>query len=256
MATVTSRDGTRIGFERVGAGPTLILVDAASGFRGFGPMAVLAGYLADGFTVVTYDRRGRGESGDTLPYAVEREVEDLGALIEANGGSAFVHGFSSGASLALLGAAAGLPIERLTLLEPPIVLDQPPQEDDLAAEIDELIAAGRRADAVVHFNTCIGVPAEMIEGMREAPYFPLLEGIAHTLAYDCRITPAVTRSVLESVTVPALVVNSESSDDRLRTWAAQAAAALPQGRHLTLKGEWHGVPNETLAPALIDFLNG
>ncbi|MER6943640.1 alpha/beta fold hydrolase [Nonomuraea sp. NPDC000554] len=256
MATATSRDGTKIGFEQVGSGPTLVLVDAAGGFRGFGPMGSLAERLADRFTVVTYDRRGRGESGDTLPYAVEREVEDLAAVITAGGGPAFVHGFSSGAALALLGAAAGLPISMLSLLEPPIALDQPPLEGDLAAEIDELVAAGRRADAVEHFHKGIGVPAEMVAGMRQAPFFPMLEGIAHTLAYDARITPAVSLATLRFVTVPALVVNSESSDDRLRGWAADVATALPQGRHLPLAGEWHGVSDDVLAPALADFFGG
>ncbi|MBE3016181.1 alpha/beta fold hydrolase [Microbispora sp. NEAU-D428] len=256
MATVTSRDGTRIGFEQVGTGPSLVLVDAAGGFRGFGPMSSLAGRLAGKFTVVTYDRRGRGESGDTPPYAVEREVEDLAAVIEAAGGAAFVHGFSSGAALALLGAAAGLPISMLSLLEPPIALDQPPQEGDLAAEIDELVAAGRRADAVEHFHTSIGVPPEITAGMRQAPFFPMLEGVAHTLAYDSRITPAVSLATLQSVIVPTLVVNSEASDDRLRGWAEDVATALPRGCHLTLKGEWHGVSNDELASALADFFGG
>ncbi|MFB9882278.1 alpha/beta fold hydrolase [Planobispora siamensis] len=242
----------------MGTGPTLVLVDAAGGFRGFGPMGSLAQHLADRFTVVTYDRRGRGESGDTPPYAVEREVEDLAAVIEANGGRAFVHGFSSGAVLALLGAAAGLPIPMLSLLEPPIVLDRSQQDDqgDLAAEIDELVAAGRRAEAVEHFHRSIGVPEEITAGLRQASFFPMLEGIAHTLAYDSRITPAVSRDTLRSVTVPALVVNSEASDDRLRGWAEEVAAALPQGRHLALKGDWHGVPDEVLAPALADFFGG
>ncbi|MGC5009187.1 alpha/beta fold hydrolase [Streptosporangium sp. DT93] len=289
MATATSRDGTRIGFERVGEGPTLVLVDAAGGFRGFGPMGPLAEHLADRFTVVTYDRRGRGESGDTPPYAVEREVEDLAAVIGATGGPAFVHGFSSGAALALLGAAAGLPIAMLSLLEPPVTLDRPAGEDearadtprgdapeddgarhegpegnapgdgsredgDLAAEIDALVAAGRRADAVEHFHRSIGVPAEIVAGLRQAPFFPALEGIAHTLAYDSRMTSAVSAATLRSVAVPALVINSSSSDDRLRGWAADVAAVLPRGRHLTLPGEWHGVSEKVLAPALAGFL--
>ena len=256
MATTTSRDGTRIEFEQTGTGPTLVLVDAAGGFRGFGPMSSLAEHLAGEFTVVTYDRRGRGESGDTPPYAVEREVEDLAAVIEAAGGAAFVHGFSSGAALALLGAAAGLPISMLSLLEPPVALDQPPQQGDLAAEIDALVAAGRRADAVEHFHTSIGVPPEVTADMRQAPFFPMLEGIAHTLAYDSRVTPAVSLATLRSVIVPVLVVSSAASDDRLRGWAEDAAKALPQGRHLTLEGEWHGVSNDVLAHALADFFGG
>ncbi|UOE21915.1 alpha/beta fold hydrolase [Thermobifida halotolerans] len=255
MATAVSHDGTRIGFEQTGTGPTLVLVDAASGFREFGPMRSLAGHLADRFAVVTYDRRGRGESGDTPPYAVEREVEDLAAVIEATGGEALVHGFSSGAALALLAAAAGLPITQLSLLEPPIDLDRPAQESSLAAEIDALVAAGRRADAVEHFQTSIGVPAEMVAGVRQTPFFPVLEGIAHTLAYDSRITSALSPATLASVTVPSLVIDSEASDRRLRSWASGVAAALPRGRHLSLSGTWHGVPDDVLAPALADFFH-
>ncbi|WP_196469030.1 alpha/beta fold hydrolase [Planomonospora sp. ID91781] len=259
MTTVTSHDGTRIALEQVGAGPTLVMVDAAGGFRGFGPMGPLAERLVDRFTVVTYDRRGRGESGDTPPYAVRREIEDLAAVIEASGGSAFVHGFSSGAVLGLLAAAAGVPISMLSLLEPPIDLDRSSQEGDqgdLAAEIDELVTAGRRADAVEHFHRSIGVPEEMTAGMRQAPFFPMLEGIAHTLAYDSRMTSALSHDALRFVTVPALVISSESSDDRLRGWAEGAAAALPRGRHLALKGDWHGVPDDVLAPALVGFFGG
>jgi pimeloyl-ACP methyl ester carboxylesterase len=153
-----SADGTTIAFERTGTGPALILVDAALGFRGFGPMGELAGLLAGDFTVVTYDRRGRGESTDTPPYVVDREVDDLAALIEEAGGSAFVYGFSSGAVLGLHAAARGLPIPKLALLEPPIPLDDQPEEGDLRAEVAEMVAAGRRGDAVEHFNRSIGVP--------------------------------------------------------------------------------------------------
>src|SRR5918996_3561530 len=125
-STVRSEDGTSIAYERIGTGPPLVIVDAALGFRGFGPMGELAGLLAGDFMVVTYDRRGRGESTDTPPYAVEREVEDLAALIAAAGGSAFVYGFSSGAVLGLHAAARGLPITKLALLEPPLGVDDRP----------------------------------------------------------------------------------------------------------------------------------
>ncbi|WP_055479518.1 alpha/beta fold hydrolase [Sphaerimonospora mesophila] len=262
MATVTSGDGTRIAFEQLGSGPALVLVDGASGFRRLGPMRSLAGHLADRFTVTIYDRRGRGESGDTAPYAVERELEDLAAVIAAGGGSAFVHGFSSGAALALLGAAAGLPISMLSLLEPPIDLHRQRGESgfgaehDLAAEIEELVAADRRDDAVEHFHASIGVPPEMVAGMRQDPFFPMLTDIAHTLAYDLRMTSAVSHTTLRSVTVPALVAGSASSDDRMNGWAEDVAAALPRGRHVILEGEWHGVPDAVLAPALADFFAG
>ncbi|MFF4879544.1 alpha/beta fold hydrolase [Micromonospora sp. NPDC000668] len=250
----TSRDGTSIAFERTGSGPALILVDAAGCFRGFGPMGPLAAVLAADFTVFTYDRRGRGDSTDTLPYAVEREVEDLHALIDAAGGSAFVHGFSSGSALALHAAEQGLAIPRLALLEPPVpVDDQPAPESDLGAEVAELVAAGRRGDAIEHFQTSIGVPAEMIAGMRQDPSWPALEALAHTLVYDTVITGSLSVARLSAVTTPTLVIDSEGSDGRLRTWAQGVADTLANARQRSLKGEWHGVPAEDLAAVLVEF---
>jgi pimeloyl-ACP methyl ester carboxylesterase len=246
---VTSRDGTSIAFEQAGTGPALILVDAASGFRGFGPMPALAQHLAADFTAITYDRRGRGASGDTTPYAVEREVEDIAALIDAVGGEASLHGFSSGAVVALHVAAAGLPVRNLSLLEPPVELDGPSPDDlALGAEIERLVAAGRRGDAVEHFNRAIGVPDEYLVGMRDAPFWPSLEALAHTLAYDTRVTASMTADVVARITTPALVVNSEATDERLLGWGRDLATRLPNATHRTLPGEWHGVAPEVLAP--------
>lgn len=252
--TVRSADGTSIAYEQAGAGPALILVDAAGCFRGFGPMAPLASLLTANFTVITYDRRGRGESTDTLPYAVDREVEDLQSLIDAAGGSPFVYGFSSGAVLALHAAAQGLAIEKLALLEPPLPLhDQPPTGPDLGAEIAELVAAGRRGDAVEHFQTSIGVPAEMIAGMRQAPSWPAMESLAHTLVYDLVITSSLPAARLSAITTPTLVLSSEASDDRLLRWSQGVSDTLPNASHRTLKGEWHGVSPEDLASSLTGY---
>jgi pimeloyl-ACP methyl ester carboxylesterase len=257
MPTVTSRDGTSIAFSRAGTGPSLILVDAAGGFRGFGPMGSLAATLAPDFTVITYDRRGRGESTDTLPYAVEREVEDIAALVEVAGGSAYAHGFSSGAVLALLAAANGVVIPKVVLLEPPLSLEPPdPSDPDLGAEIAELVAAGRRGDAVEHFNRSIGVPEEYLAGQREAPYWPALEALAHTLEYDGIITGTFPIARLSTITTRALVINSDATDDRLLGWGRGVADALPNGSHRTLAGEWHGVAPDVLAPVLVDFFIG
>jgi pimeloyl-ACP methyl ester carboxylesterase len=252
---VRSADGTSIAFSQIGTGPELILVDAAAGFRGFGPMGALAAALASAFTVFTYDRRGRGESSDTPPYAVEREVEDLQALIDAAGGSACVYGFSSGAVLALRAAADGLPIEKLALMEPPLELDENvPADTELGAEIAELVAAGRRGDAVEHFNRSIGVPEEMIAGLRQAPFWPALEALAHTLAYDTVITSsALPPDRLPAITTPTLVLASAGSDERLLGWAGAVADALSNGSLRTMKGEWHGVSVEDLAPVLTGF---
>ena len=147
MGTVTSKDGTQIAYSSAGSGPALVLVDPALGFRGFGPMDALVDQLASDFTVFTYDRRGRGESTDNLPYIVEREVEDLEALIEMAGGSAFVYGFSSGTVLGLYAAMKGI-VKKLALMEPPISLsNQPSTRPELSAELRDLVTAGRRGDA-------------------------------------------------------------------------------------------------------------
>lgn len=251
---VRSADGTSIAFERTGTGPALILVDAAGCCRAVGPLGPLAAQLAAKFTVFTYDRRGRGESTDTLPYEVDREIDDLQALITAAGGSAFVYGFSSGAVLALHAAAAGLAIPKLALLEPPLpVDDQPSPEQDLGAEVAALVAAGRRGDAVEHFQRSIGVPAGMTAGMRQAPFWPTLEGLAHTLVYDTLITRSLPAARLKAITVPTLIIDSEGSDARLRGWAHGVAETMPNVQHRTLQGEWHGVPAADLARVLTDF---
>ncbi|MEV8441361.1 alpha/beta fold hydrolase [Actinosynnema sp. NPDC051121] len=248
MGTVTSKDGTTIGFSRSGGGPAVVLVDAACCFRGGGPMPAVAEALT-GFTAYTYDRRGRGESTDTAPYAIEREVEDLAAVVEAAGGSAFVHGFSSGAVLALHAAAAGVPIRALTLLEPPLSFEEPTGPDP-RDEIEALVAAGRRGDAVIRFQVACGVPEEFTAGMRQSPGWPALEAMAHTTAYDLTITRTVPD--LASVTAPALVLDSEGSDGRLRGWADGVAERLPNAGRRTLAGGWHGVAPDVLAPVLAE----
>jgi len=254
---VTSSDGTSIAFDRTGSGPALVMVDAAGCFRGFGPMRALAELLASDFTVITYDRRGRGDSTDTLPYTVDREVDDLHALIQVAGGPVFVYGFSSGAVLALHAALCGLSISKLALLEPPLDLqDKPPVESDLGAEIAQLVSTGRRGDAAEHFQRSIGVPAELIEGQRQSAAWPAIEALAHTLVYDIEIAGSFPTARLASITTPTLVVASGGSDDRLRTWAHGLCDTLPNATLRMLKGEWHGVPAQDLAPVLSAFLIG
>ncbi|GAA2682139.1 MULTISPECIES: alpha/beta fold hydrolase [Actinosynnema] len=245
MAEAVSRDGTRIGYDLIGSGPLVVLVSGACSYRVGGP-SELAVALSEDFAVLSYDRRGRGESGDVLPYSVAREVEDLGALVEAVGGPAFLHGHSSGAVLALHAVAAGLPVPAVALVEPP--LSGEPDDGLLAAEVGALVAAGRRGDAVEHFQRTIGVPAELLVGVRESPVWPGLEALAHTLVYDLTVT--AEPPPLGSIGVPALVVASEASDERLRGWARAAARGLGAGEYLELPGEWHGVPARELAPAL------
>lgn len=251
---VESADGTIIAFERSGAGPALILIDSAGHHRNFGPMRSVAEQLAAAFTVYTYDRRGRGHSTDTLPYAVQREVEDLAALIAEAGGCAYAYAVSSGALLALHAAASGLKIPKLALFEPPISSEEDrPDEQEFTAELSRLVAAGRRDDAVEFFHSGIGVPAELIHEMRTTSSWESFEAIAHTLVYDCIISTEMSLELVASATTPTLVIDSAASTDDLTGSAAAVVDALPNGRHRSLAGEWHGVPDEALAPVLTEF---
>jgi len=251
--TVTSEDGTVIAFERVGTGPALILVDGAGHYRELSSFGGLIGLLATDFTVYHYDRRGRGGSTDTPPYAVEREIDDLAAIIDRAGESAFLYTSSSGGLLALHAAAGGLPIRRMALFEPPIEL-----AEDRSAQaaftkgLTELLATRHPADAVEYFLTGIGVPDEIVAGMRNTQSWLAMEAVAHTLVYDSLLSEATSFELLASVTVPTLVLDSEGSSDELTGMAATIAKTLPHGSHKSVPGEWHGVPNEVLAPVLTD----
>jgi pimeloyl-ACP methyl ester carboxylesterase len=255
-STVVSADGTRIAFDRSGSGQPLVLVEPAGHFRGFSAFDGLAPLLAEAFTVYRYDRRGRGESTDTAPYAPEREVEDLSALISEADAPARLYGYSSGALLALHAAGAGVPIARMALLEPPLQEDNAVRPDPLTTELAALVADGRNSEAVERFHRAIGVPDEIVNGMRDTPAFEAMTSIAATLVYDCALSDATTMELLGVVTVPTLVLDSEGSSDDLTGWAARVATRLPNGSHRSLPGEWHGVPDETLAPVVIEFLGG
>ncbi|GAA4591902.1 alpha/beta hydrolase [Planotetraspora phitsanulokensis] len=257
MPTVTSADGTTIAYERTGSGPALVLVDGAMCYRGAGPMRPLAALLRDTFTVYTYDRRGRGESSDTLPYAVAREVEDLHALIAQAGGEAYVYAISSGAGLTLAAAAAGPGITRLALYEPPFMAevegDTPSKE--YTERLHELLDAGRGGDAVALFMTRVGMPAPVVAGIRAQPGWAELEAIAPTLAYDDEVLAGCTvpRDLASAIAVPALVLAGEASPQGLRQAARATADALPTAEHRTLGGQTHDVAPEALAPVLAEF---
>jgi pimeloyl-ACP methyl ester carboxylesterase len=252
--TVTSKDGTTIAYEQAGTGPALILVDAAGHYRAFSSFDGLIGLLAADFSVYHYDRRGRGDSTNTPPYDVHREVDDLGALIDQAGGSAFLYGYSSGGLLALHAAAGGLPIAKMALFEPPIETnDDRSEQAAFTAHLSELVTAGRRDAAVEYFLTSIGVPDEMVAQMRGTPSWSAMEAIAHTLVYDSIISEASSHRLLASVTAPTLVLHSESSSDDLTAMSTTVAKALPNGCHRSVAGEWHGVPDNILAPVLSEF---
>lgn len=254
--SVRSADGTRIAFERSGDGPPLILIEAAGHYRDFSSFKGLAPLLSREFTVYAYDRRGRGESTDATSYAPEREVEDLEALIADAGGSAHLYGYSSGALLAMRAAAHGLPIGRVAVLEPPLQDDDSKRPDPLTKELAELVGAGRNRDAVEHFHRSIGLPADFIAEMRPTAEWAKMESVAHTLVYDCVISDTTTFTLLRSVAVPALVIDSAGSTDDLSGWAATVAGQLAHGSHRSLAGEWHSVPDDVLAPVLVEFFRG
>jgi pimeloyl-ACP methyl ester carboxylesterase len=252
--TVMSKDGTSIAYDQAGTGPALILVDAAGHYRQLSSFGGLIGLLADDFTVYHYDRRGRGASGDTAPYAVEREVEDMAVLIDQAGGSAFVYGFSSGGLLALHAAAGGLAIPRMAVLEPPIDMGEDRSaQRAFTAGLAELVTAGRRGAAVEYFLTGVGVPDGVVATMREDGSWSAMEAVAHTLVYDCLVSEATSVQLLASVNVPTLALDSAGSGDDLTGMAAAIAKAMPNISHRSLVGRWHGVPDEVLAPALIEY---
>ena len=260
METVISNDGTEIAYDKRGTGPALILVDGALCYRSFGPMPQLAELLAPNFTVYNYDRRGRGDSGDTQPYALEREIEDLGALIDAAGGSAFVFGTSSGAALALETAVQlGVKIKKLAMYEPPYLSDPAASQawKDYRKDLAEFLAEGRRGDAAALFMMSVGTPEEQVNGMRQAPVWQIFETVAPTLAYDAaalgedRYVPVQKAA---QVRVPTLVMNGTVIPFMLGT--AQALAnAIPDAKHRTLEGQPHDVNLEVLAPVLVEYFN-
>ncbi len=260
MKKVTSKDGTAIAYDKRGAGPALILVDGAMCFRSFGPMSRLAELLAPRFTVYNYDRRGRGDSGDTQPYALQREVEDIEALIQEAGGSALVYGISSGGALALEAALGlGNKVSKLAIYEAPYNSDKTTQPGwkEYRKQLDQLLAEGRRGDAAALFMQYVGTPADQIEGMRQMPMWPMFEAVAPTLAYDAaalgnndgRSVP-VKRAA--KVTVPTLVMNGTAIPFMLET-AEALTNAIPHAKHCTLEGQTHDVNLEVLAPVLVDF---
>ncbi|MEX0762026.1 MAG: alpha/beta hydrolase [Dehalococcoidia bacterium] len=265
MNKVISKDGTALAFDRVGEGPPLILVDGALCYRASGPNGPLAALLAEHFTVFTYDRRGRGDSGDTAPYAIEREADDIAALIDEAGGSSYVYGISSGAALALEAANCGLAIKKLALYEAPFIVDdsRPPVPEDYVAQLNRLIASERRGDAVRLFmSKAVRLPGIIVFMMRFMPAWKKLKGVAHTLPYDAAVMGdgvggrPLQAGRWDSVTVPTLVIGGGKSPAWMRNGVKALADALPKAQHRTLEGQTHLVKPKALAPVLVEFFAG
>ncbi len=269
METVTSKDGTRIAYDRTGTGEPLILVAGAFSYRKYPGQVKLANLLAPHFTVFNYDRRGRGDSGDTPPYMIEREIDDLDALITAAGGRAYVWGLSSGAALALKAAAAGLKITKLAVQEPPFVVEQgdrrPPA--DLHARVSELVAADQRGGAVRYFMVDgMGAPAFLPALLRMMPHvWKRLTAVAHTLPYEALLVDGYQAgrpfpaSEWAAVTAPTLVMSGteQESPAYLRHAAAAVAAAIPDAQLVVRKGLGHAkkLTPMVIAATLADFFH-
>lgn len=264
MPTVTSKDGTTIAYSRTGSGPVLVVVTGATQFRAFdSSLAVLAGLLEDSFTVITYDRRGRGESSDTLPFAPAREIEDIAALIAANGGRASILGYSSGSVVALEAAVAGLPIDRVVMYEPPFVVHGspfPPPPADYVETLERMTASGDRDAAPAYFMQNVGMPPEAIAGAKQSPMWPIMQSIGPTIAYDGHFlfdayyTAGRFPDRWKTLGAPVLVVNGDASFPFMPMAADAVAAALPNASRRVLPGEGHGPQPAVMAGVLREFL--
>ena len=261
MSTVKSNDGTQIAYSTAGNGPPVILVDGALCYRKFGPAAKLAAVLSQQFTVFSYDRRGRGGSGDTPPYDAQREIEDLQALIARAGGSACLYGVSSGAALALEAAARGGSVNKLVLYELPFTEDpgRAAASREYTAQLSRRLCAGQRSQAVKLFLHRVGVPAPVITLMRFLPVWPKLTTIAHTLAYDDAIMSIATPGQplpaqrWAAVTIPTLCLAGANSPSWLHDGLRALAAALPSGQYRALQGQNHVVKPKVHEPVLKGF---
>jgi pimeloyl-ACP methyl ester carboxylesterase len=260
MDTVTSKDGTRIAFDKEGKGPAVILVAGALCARLSWSGPEIARLLAPHYTVYNYDRRGRGDSGDTLPFAVQREIEDIEALIDDAGGSAALFGHSSGACLAMEAAQKlGSKVNKLAMYEAPY--DDDPQDRQLwgayIQQLTELLAANRRGDAVALFMRFVGTPAEQIDNMRQAPFWAGLEALAPSLAREHAALLGKVRSIpierASRVKVPALIMYGGASYPFMKVTAQTLSRAMPHAELCMLEGQTHDVKTEALVPVLEEF---
>lgn len=262
MNRVISKDGTAIACTKIGQGPALLLVDGALCYRDSGPNGPLAELLSAHFTVFTYDRRGRGESDGGKPYAIEREVEDINALIGLAGGPVFLYGISSGAALALEAAKRLPSIRKLVLYEAPFVVDasRPPVPEDYASTSEKLLGADRRGAAVKHFmRKGVGLPAPVVAMMPMMPAWSKLKGVAHTLPYDTELTAKFQQgnplpaNYWSSAAMPILAVYGSKSPAWMKNGMKALANALPQAGVRVLEGETHIVKPRSLAPVIVEF---
>lgn len=257
---VTSRDGTRIAYDRWGKGPAVILVNGALSDRSSN--SELAQLLATHLTVYSYDRRGHGDSTDTKPYSVKREIEDIEALIDSAGGSAYVYGKSSGASLALQATSAlGDKVKKLALYEPPYSEAEGAAKEwkEFRAKLDGLLAADHRADAITLFMKFVGAPDEAVAKMKASPAWPGMVAMAPTLAYDNAVVGddrSVPVGIAAKVKAITLVMDGGASSGPMpfmRPTADKLAKIIPGAQRHVVEGQAHDVSSKVLAPILLKF---
>jgi alpha-beta hydrolase superfamily lysophospholipase len=256
MERLNSKDGTTLAYDRLGDGPPVILVCGGSVDRMSN--APLAEHLSQHFTVYNFDRRGRRDTGDTPPYAIQREIEDIEAFIKESGGLAFLYGSSSGAALAMLATASGLSVRKLALWEAPFIVEgtrpfPPPNTADIYRE---MIESGRRGDAAEYFMVkVVGLPQEFADQARTQPWWAAQEAIAHTLVYDATVMGdySLPYERAAAVKVPTLVMDGGASFDWIRTTARTLAESIPDAKHRTLEGQTHAVDASVLAPVMTEF---
>lgn len=259
MNYVISKDGTKIAFDKQGQGSPVVLVDGALSFRSFGPMPELAKMLSTNFTTIDYDRRGRGDSDDTKPFTVEREIEDIEALMNNVGESAFLYGVSSGACLAIEAAIKlGDKVKKLAIYEATYKSGGNALEEwrDYNQHLTKFLADNHRGDAVELFMALVGVPAAQIEGMRKAPIWQMLESVAPTLLYDAAAMGANRKVPIERVlqiTAPTLVMHGGAGLPFIKQSALTLSKAIPNGEFRTIEGQTHAVASKVIAPVLAEF---
>ncbi|QFZ16565.1 alpha/beta fold hydrolase [Saccharothrix syringae] len=261
MAHTTSKDGTKIAYSKTGSGPALVIVDGALCHRGFGPAPDLAKALAANFTVYTYDRRGRGESGTTGAPDVDREVEDIAALVEEAGGTANLFGMSSGGALVAEAAHRGVAAERIAIYEAPMVVDDThsPMAPDFVARVSRAVAEDRRGDVVKMFMRYVGTPAFAVVMMQLTPVWKKLKQVAHTLPNDLAVVGEFQHGTLPPANrwagaeMSALVIAGEKSPVYMRNAQQCLASALPNGKLVVLPGQTHMVKAAVTARVLVDF---
>ncbi|MGB8891198.1 MAG: alpha/beta hydrolase [Methanoregula sp.] len=261
MQTVISKDGTQIAFDKIGQGPALILVGGAFHSRSIDPrMTQLARLLSKYYTTYHYDRRGRGDSTDAQPYAVDREIEDISALIKDSGRSVYLFGMSSGAVLALHAAAQGLDIKKLAVYEPPFNSgndDARKAAERYTKQLNLLLLENRRSEAVELARRSWGTPPNIIAVMKQTPAWSMFESVAPTLAYDNEIMGdgSLPEKLVASVTIPLLVIDGGASLLSMRNAAKGVKDAAPRAQYRTLEGQTHEYDPAVLAPVLIEFFS-